>query len=318
MQALMQKAKASLKPAIHGIAYGVGLSTRLSLASGRSFILMYHGVSDEADRSGSFEKQLAYLNRHFDIVSVEHLLSRIKNGSRQGKIPVAITFDDGLKNNFTHVAPVLRKHHIPATFFVCPALVDSGAWLWNIEARLRLMSLPAAGLQTFLTRNEIPGSTAEAAIDWMKEQPIAVRQVIEQRIRAATPSFVPSQEQHQRYDLMNWSEIAALPELITIGSHTNHHPILTTLNQEELLEEITGSKNALENRLQRPCHLFCYPNGSNDASVVHAVSQHYKAALCVDEGYVSPADDPYQLKRIAVQPETGMPQFTWQLHRADY
>ena len=92
MQALMQKAKASLKPAIRSIAYGVGLSTRLSLASGRSFILMYHGVSDAAERSGSFEKQLAYLNKHFDIVSVEQLLSRLKAGNHPGKIPVAITF----------------------------------------------------------------------------------------------------------------------------------------------------------------------------------------------------------------------------------
>ena len=318
MQALMQKAKASLKPAIRSIAYGVGLSTRLSLASGRSFILMYHGVSDAAERSGSFEKQLAYLNKHFDIVSVEQLLSRLKAGNHPGKIPVAITFDDGLKNNFSHATPLLVKHRIPATFFVCPALVDRGTWLWNIEARLRLMSLPRAELQAFLARHRIPGSTAEAAIDWMKGQPMEIRRQTEQHIRAATPGFVPNQDQHQRYDLMNWSEIAALPELITIGSHTNHHPILTTLNKEALVEEIVASKNALESRLDRPCDLFCYPNGSNNAAVIGEVRKHYKAALCVDEGYVGPADDPYQLKRIAVQPESGMPRFTWQLHRADY
>lgn len=318
MPALMQRAQASFKPAIHCIAYGSGLSTRLSLASGRSFILMYHGVGPEAARSGSFEKQLAYLKKHFDPVTLECLLSRLQDADRRGKIPIAITFDDGLRNNFTRVAPLLVKHDIPATFFVCPALADRGTWLWNVEARLRLMSLAEAELRAFLSRHAIPGTTVAAAIDWMKQQPITQRLLVEQQVRDATPSFAPNEQQHDRYDLMSWAEIAALPEQVTIGSHTNNHPILTTLTQEALAEELVGSKKALESRLQRPCDFFCYPNGTHDTVVVDEARKHYKAAFCADDGYISTKDDPYCLKRIAVMPETGMPRFAWQLHRADH
>lgn len=318
MQALIKQATASMKQVVHYLCYVLGLSTRLSLASGRSFIVMYHGVDAESDRLGNFAQQLAYLHKHFEIVSLEHLLARIQHPGHKGKIPIAITFDDGLKNNFTNALPLLLKRHIPATFFVCPTLIESGAWLWNIEARLRLRSLTDAELQPLLSKNGIPAASVEDAIDWMKRQPLPHRRLIEQRIREGTPSFVPTEQQHDKHDLMDWSDIGALPEFITIGSHTNSHPILTTLDAKDLFEEIVGSKNLLESKLQQPCDFFAYPNGSNNAAVVLEVSKHYKAALCAHEGYIAPDDDPYQLKRIVIEPDTGMPQFAWQLHRADH
>jgi peptidoglycan/xylan/chitin deacetylase (PgdA/CDA1 family) len=48
---------------------------------------------------------------------------------------------------------------------------------------------------------------------------------------------------------------------VTIGSHTLTHPYLTRLSPEEALHELTESRRILEEALQRPVGLFCFPYG---------------------------------------------------------
>ena len=50
-------------------------------------------------------------------------------------------------------------------------------------------------------------------------------------------------------------------ENITIGSHTFSHPILTKCDEKTVDVEIGGSKNMIENKLNRKVNFFAYPNG---------------------------------------------------------
>ena len=71
-----------------------------------------------------FERQLAYLHRSgFEFLTASELLTRLLN---QGLFPpktVAITFDDGWKDNYVNAFPILRKYGVPATIFIVPSLV---------------------------------------------------------------------------------------------------------------------------------------------------------------------------------------------------
>jgi peptidoglycan/xylan/chitin deacetylase (PgdA/CDA1 family) len=46
-----------------------------------------------------------------------------------------------------------------------------------------------------------------------------------------------------------------------IGAHTVMHPILAKLDDSVARDEISGSKQFLENLLDAPVRLFAYPNG---------------------------------------------------------
>src|SRR5689334_9290881 len=96
---------------------------------------MFHGI--EPQHAEVFERQLKYIASRYEVVPLAELTKR---GSAL-RHEIALTFDDGLLNNLTIAYPILRKLSLPATFFVCPALIDAGAWLWNHEARARLQSL---------------------------------------------------------------------------------------------------------------------------------------------------------------------------------
>ena len=90
-------------------------------------ILMYHAVGDEegADWPASlimkpqlFESHLQYLTEQgYTIVSVEELAHRLEQGVSVDKY-VALSFDDGYKNNYSVVLPLLQKYGAKGSFFV--------------------------------------------------------------------------------------------------------------------------------------------------------------------------------------------------------
>lgn len=90
-------------------------------------VLMYHAVGDEdgADWPASlimkpqlFESHLQYLTEQgYTIVSVEQLAHRLEQGASVDKY-VALSFDDGYKNNYSVVLPLLQKYGAKGSFFV--------------------------------------------------------------------------------------------------------------------------------------------------------------------------------------------------------
>ena len=93
-------------------------------------ILMYHGT--RAARPRSLERQLRWLKRRFHVVPLRAIANAAANGGTLGD-KVALTFDDGLRSNVEVAYPLLHRLALPATFFVCPGLVDRAKWLWTHE-----------------------------------------------------------------------------------------------------------------------------------------------------------------------------------------
>ena len=65
---------------------------------------------------------------------------------------------------------------------------------------------------------------------------------------------------------LNWDQINAMQDFgIEFGSHTKTHPLLSTVNSDEILfDEISGSRKELEGRLGE-IKYFCYPAGDYNA-----------------------------------------------------
>ncbi len=88
----------------------------------RSVVLMYHRIRDDgkdpdmAVSSETFRKQLAYLKKHFQVVSLEEFMRGLE--TKQVKDTVTITFDDGYEDNYLQAYPILRELDMPATVFL--------------------------------------------------------------------------------------------------------------------------------------------------------------------------------------------------------
>lgn len=64
-----------------------------------------------------FRRYCDFFARYFDVVPLSDLVDRLRSGKAlTGKL--AITFDDGYRDNWSHARPILRDAGLPATFFV--------------------------------------------------------------------------------------------------------------------------------------------------------------------------------------------------------
>lgn len=277
-------------------------------------IMMYHGVGVPDYPEIAFVEQLRRLSKWYQIVDIKDALQTLRAERPPARPQLLLTFDDGLRNNYRVAYPVLRQLRLPAVFYVCPGLIEQRAWLWNHEARERLRSLAPSACAALAAELQAQGATPNAVVEWMKSLPTERCLASLERIRTATASFSPTQAQHDCFDLMTWEELSAIdPDVVTIGSHTLSHPILTGLVPEALEREVRDSRLWLERQLGRPVEHFCYPNGSNNPAVRHAVAATYASAVTTEYGQVMAGDDPHRLRRVAATPKN--PNLIWRMHR---
>jgi peptidoglycan/xylan/chitin deacetylase (PgdA/CDA1 family) len=159
-----------------------------------------------------------------------------------------------------------------------------------------------------------PESDVEMIMEWTKTLPLDEREIFRHTIGKRTAGFSPSREDMARHAPLTWEQLRRMDEgLITIGSHTLTHPILTTLSDDVLQREIADSRSLLEQTLDRNVDFFSYPNGANDARVVDSVRKHYRAALTTQKAFVDSESDPCTLPRIAAGDSRA--DFVRRLHR---
>ena len=109
------------RSAVRGAALAVlGRRTRRFAPGVR--IVHYHSVFD--DELESFARQLAFLVDTFEPVSLTEAVKRLRMGAGEGR-ELAVTFDDGFRNQFRNAAPRLAEHGVSACFFLITGLVSA-------------------------------------------------------------------------------------------------------------------------------------------------------------------------------------------------
>ena len=305
--------KSAIAPAVHWLGLASGHSLRAARAQQATRIITFHGVGVPDCAADVFEAHLEFLCKNFNVVPLARIVERLLRKEPPAADEIALTFDDGLRNNLTVAYPLLKKYRAPAVFFLVPGLIDAERWLWVHEARERLRTLAPDRASALAAPLGFPADSGDV-VAWMKTLPLAQRQRVEAEIRAATPGFAPTSQHRLMFDLMNWDEVRLLdPELVTIGAHSVTHPILANSTAEELVQEIDGCRPMLEQRIGRPVNFFCYPNGDFNPAVLARAREAYQAAVIVKAGFVKPGHDLHQLPRI--NNAHALPLFAWRLHR---
>ena len=315
--------KRTVAPGVHYLSFISGVSRYRTLGTPAARVVMFHGVGGTDCPVDIFESQMKYLRRNFNVIPLQEALTIAGDAVRNFNSEIILTFDDGLRNNYTIAYPILLRYELPATFFVCPGLIESRTWQWAYEMEQRLLGCHLNRLnqiceQLGIGEQERKGNNGsgvvETIIELMKTMDNDRRIRSEHFIRSLTPDYKTTKRQHDLYDTMSWDELQSMdPELITIGSHTVHHQLLTRIPSEEIQYQIKESKQWLQRRLKRPVDFFCYPNGDYDASIAHVVAQNYKAAVTTKSGYFTKGDDVYEINRIPAA--DTLPLFAWRMFR---
>jgi peptidoglycan/xylan/chitin deacetylase (PgdA/CDA1 family) len=89
-------------------------------------VVMYHSVSEISEpknrthvSTAVFERQMLFLKKHhYNVLPLTKVAELIKNHQKIPAKTIAITFDDGYKNNYTYAYPILKKYNLPAVIFI--------------------------------------------------------------------------------------------------------------------------------------------------------------------------------------------------------
>jgi peptidoglycan/xylan/chitin deacetylase (PgdA/CDA1 family) len=93
-------------------------------------IMFYHRVADFLPNdwtisTRAFARQVRWLRRRFDLVTLAEAQRRIASGHND-RPTACITFDDGYADNMHFALPFLAKYEIPYTYFVSTDFVATG------------------------------------------------------------------------------------------------------------------------------------------------------------------------------------------------
>ena len=233
-------------------------------------VLAFHRVNDDDDPfmpalpTSLFAARMEHIARHYTVLPVEDLVARLQ----QGHIPrkaLALTFDDGYRDNLTHAAPILARYGLPATIFLTSGCIGSGEVLWFDRLALALKTTGRTHLQWTGGPELSLASMADrlralqVALGHLKGLPDAGRrEILDQILRELGGGSVESPKRL----MLSWDEVGALRGLgFSVGAHTVSHPILSRLSAEEARREIGDSKVEIERALGTRVRAFAYPNG---------------------------------------------------------
>ena len=292
-----------------------------AMSAGMIRILMYHnfsapGETDTDDVSvTALHDQFEYLLRHFKVVPLAHVLQQLSSGRPLDRHTVALTIDDGRRNCYEFLFPILKKFQVPATFFVVSSFIRREDWLWTDQV-LWLSEQPSR-----------PGELAQDRINGFfaalnRLQP-SVRQAHVAAMAAQMDVSIPK-EPPSKYAPCSWSELREMADtgLVEIGSHTVTHPILATVTDEESWYELTVSRTQLEEGLGRKINSFCFPNGKSGdyrpSQVQQVRDAGYTSAVVASAGMVRRGDDPHELPRIGISGRVDTLSFSKYLSGAEY
>jgi peptidoglycan/xylan/chitin deacetylase (PgdA/CDA1 family) len=180
---------------------------------------------------------------------------------------VAVTLDDGYRDNLVHARPVFTRHNVPYCIYVPTSFADGRGDLWweNFEAAIaagRPLTVRKDGESlTFDCATPEQQRKAWGALYWWLRGPdedeTRVR-VLDLCAQAGVDPLVPARE------MMTWDElhVLAADPLCTIGAHTVNHYSLAKLDSARCFEEMASGKQGLEDRLGCPVRHMSYPYGS--------------------------------------------------------
>lgn len=252
-----------------------------------------------------FEQQLIWLKKLFRVLSLQDALKLAKE-NRLPRNVVVITIDDGFKDCFNYVFPLLQKHELTATFFITTSGLKNG-YLWEsqisqcftyLNPNIRQITL---GKKTFdWTDSNSQNNAIQRMTELIKYQPLIQRQQLLDELSKQLNSSIDHLD-----TFLTPAELKQMYKAgMTIGAHTVNHPILNLEKPEIAFNEIAYSKEELEKIIGAPIHFFAYPNGKFE---VDFTSEHvqmvkdlnFQAAFSTEWGLVDfNNDNPFLLKRF--------------------
>lgn len=229
----------------------------------RSIFPFYHLITDHAPAHikhlyptrniQTFEDDLDFFLRHFECIHPENL-RKIDHFPTHSFL---LTFDDGLREFYEVVAPILRRKGVPAICFLNSHFVDNKALFFRYKASLLIEALEN-NPQLFKEIKLPEWVNASNFKQALKQIDYGQKHHLDALADLIGFSFEDYSQQQQPY--MNSSEILELIDQgFYFGGHSMDHPLYHAISKEEQWRQTYESVQFAQKAFNLPNAYFAFP-----------------------------------------------------------
>jgi peptidoglycan/xylan/chitin deacetylase (PgdA/CDA1 family) len=283
-------------------------------------VLTYHGVlpaeykiiDPQLDGNlvspESFRGQLQFLQDRYNIISPKEFLNWCEGWCELPARSVLLTCDDGLRNCFYDMLPLLQEFEIQCLFFVTGAsLSPMPTMLWYEQLYLMIVAahkdftieLPQTGGRIQASPSTKHSTWWELVKKLSQHDPEGRKRLLETiRVQSGLgenwdAKYSEDPALRRRFLLLNQSELKQLVASgACVGAHTLSHPMLSQSSTEVAWTEISENKRALDQVLGQETWALAYPFGDSTSVSLRELEMAERAGFTaafmnIDEGRTS-------------------------------
>lgn len=296
----------------------------------RLTVLAGHCVSAESNAKlprdmkierAKLERILAWIARRYEMLPLGDALDTL--GRDGGKSLVALTMDDGYKDNRTHLLPLLESVGVRATVYLETRALDERRANWSHKFFAILEHVDVEGFVHRFT--ELSKDTPSNVL---LNQLVPHGEATSYHVKRMLKYEVPATERARVIDVMfaetagneralvdalymTWDDARALHAAgVELGGHTQNHEILSRLDARMATLEVGGCRDALQRELKCEARSFAYPFGRrwdfSEESVDVVKRSGFGSATTTHPGTNGIASDRYRLKRIMIDEDAKL------------
>ena len=297
-------------------------------------VVMYHYVRYLPNTSfprikgmltSDFRRQLAALRNRYEIATLESALDFLQGTYTPSRDLCLLTFDDGLKEHYAEVTPLLVDSHIQGVFFVITSCLEN-----QHVAPVHMNHFLMAALdfefyqRAFLQRlnqlapwlrisTAVDAAVAQRAYRWDTPEVASFKYLFnfvldwtirDEVARSLFEENISDEKSFASTLYLSWEEARQMQSAgMLIGGHSHQHIPLTALPYEGLHSDLTTCQRLLLRHLQPQSFWpFCYPYGKknsfNDSAVGELKQLEFACSFSTVAGTNIPGTDLFTIRRI--------------------
>jgi peptidoglycan/xylan/chitin deacetylase (PgdA/CDA1 family) len=280
-----------------------------------------------------FREQARVLPDMFEMATMSSALEFLKGTYHPRRDLCLMTFDDGLKEHYTEVTPILEENGIQGVFFLISSCIEE-----HLVAPVHMNHFLMASLGFDEYRKKFRDAIRSRGLDESFEMrvdsavcqhtyPLDTLEIAhfkylfnfvlppDYRDRAVRELFrecIGGENEFARDLYLSWSQAREMQQTgMSLGGHTHEHRPLSTLGAEELKSDLTRCRELMDKNLNAQGHWpFSYPYGKADSfndRVIRVLGDlGYDCSLCTERGMNVPGTDLFAIRRVDCKEITSL------------
>jgi peptidoglycan/xylan/chitin deacetylase (PgdA/CDA1 family) len=249
-----------------------------------------------------FKADLDLLCRRYQPLQLSELKQILDLRSNEGSARYfLLSFDDGMREVYDVIAPILRAKGIPALFFVNSAAIDNRRLLW--KHRISLLIERSHRLATRLPA-QLGVDSGQALRTRLKTLRVTDEPILDDMARWLEVDFGEYLRTSRPY--LTTAQVLELARAgFEFGAHSHSHPYFDQITLKDQIAQISISVESIR-ALGLPCRCFAFP--FNDNAVATSVFTYMKGVdLLLSFGTSEARMDPvsFSFQRFALDAENS-------------